>query len=338
MKFLNKISKKVNQITYKNILSETISNIKANLKYTKKCNSIAALRKNKIEKIGVIVGSGPSLRKIDQTKYLKKFRKKFYLIACDGALYYLLNKKIIPDLVVTLDPHPSRIVRWFGDKTLNLKTIQKDSYFRRQDLEIKFKNELKSNREMIKLFDRYDKKIGIAICSSSSKSVVKRLINSKAKLFWWNPFLDDTETKSSLSRKIYNLNKLPLVNTGGNVGSASWMIADQVFNFKNIVLLGMDYSYFFDTPLISTQYYDAIKKISDNEIEIRKFYKKIFNPFLKKNFYTDHVYLWYRNNFFEMIENTNSKTINCSQAGILFNNKVQWTSLEKFCTKTFKNG
>ena len=71
MKFLNKISKKVNQITYKNILSETISNIKANLKYTKKCNSIAALRKNKIEKIGVIVGSGPSLRKIDQTKYLK---------------------------------------------------------------------------------------------------------------------------------------------------------------------------------------------------------------------------------------------------------------------------
>ena len=55
---------------------------------------------------------------------IKKFRKKFYLIACDGALYYLLNKKIIPDLVVTLDPHPSRIVRWFGDKTLNLKTIQ----------------------------------------------------------------------------------------------------------------------------------------------------------------------------------------------------------------------
>ena len=29
---------------------------------------------------------------------------------------------------------------------------------------------------------------------------------------------------------------------------------------------------------------------------------------------------------FEMVRNTYSKTINCSQAGILFNNKVQWTS------------
>ena len=58
-----------------------------------------------------------------------------------------------------------------------------------------------------------------------------------------------------------------------------------------------------------------------------KFYKKIYNPFLK-NFYTDYVYLWYRDNFFEMVRNTYSKTINCSQAGILFNNKVQWTSLK----------
>ena len=219
-----------------------------------------------------------------------------------------------------------------------MKTIQKDSYFRRQDLEIKFKNELKSNREMIKLFDKNDKNIDIAICSSSSKSVVKRLINSNAKLFWWNPFLDDTDIKNSLSRKIYKLNKLPLINTGGNVGSASWMIADQVFKFKKIILLGMDYSYYFDTPLNSTQYYESIKKVSENEREVRKFYKKIYNPFLKKNFYTDYVYLWYRDNFFEMVRNTYSKTINCSQAGILFNNKVQWTSLKKFCTKTFTNG
>ena len=53
------------------------------------------------------------------------------------------------------------------------------------------------------------------------------------------------------------MNKLPLINTGGNVGSASRMIADQVFRFNKIVLLGMDYSYYIDTPISSTQYYDT---------------------------------------------------------------------------------
>ena len=75
---------------------------------------------------------------------------------------------------------------------------------------------------------------------------LSKLINSNAKLFG-GIFLDDTDIKNSLSRKIYKLNKLPLINTGGNVGSASWMIADQVFKFKKIILLGMDYSYYFDT-------------------------------------------------------------------------------------------
>ena len=36
------------------------------------------------------------------------------------------------------------------------------------------------------------------------------------------------QKKTDLSKKIFKLNKLPLINTGGNVGSASWMIADQV--------------------------------------------------------------------------------------------------------------
>ena len=333
MKFLNKIHQKINQVTLKSILSDTMSNIRYNRIYTKNCSSIAELRGKHFNKIGIVVGSGPSLRKKDQSRYLKLYRKNFFIIACDGALYYLLNKDIVPDLVVTLDPHPTRIARWFGDKTLNLKTIQQDNYFRRQDLEIKFQNELKSNREMIKLFDKNAHKIKIAICSSSSKLVVERLLKSKAKLFWWNPFLDDTKKKDSLSKKIFKINKLPLINTGGNVGSASWMIADQVFGFENIVLLGMDYSYFMDTPISSTQYYDAIEKVAKDKIEIRKFYKKITNPHMKRTFYTDHVYLWYRKNFFEMIENTDSLTINCSQAGILFDKRIVWTSLKKFCNK-----
>ena len=34
------------------------------------------------------------------------------------------------------------------------------------------------------------------------------------------------------------------MNTGGNVGSAAWMMAENVFNCKNIALLGMDFGYY----------------------------------------------------------------------------------------------
>ena len=78
MKFLDKIHQKINQVTLKGILSQTMSNIGFNQRYTKDCSSIAELRGKNLNKIGVIVGSGPSLRKNDQSKYLKTHRKFFY--------------------------------------------------------------------------------------------------------------------------------------------------------------------------------------------------------------------------------------------------------------------
>tara|TARA_B100001248_G_C27390536_1_gene462132 strand:- start:1616 stop:2569 length:954 start_codon:yes stop_codon:yes gene_type:complete len=313
----------------------TLKNIKNNLKFLKKGKSIIHLRKKNNGKIVIVIASGPSLRRNNQIKYLKKYRNFFYLVASDGALYYLLSNNIIPDLVVTLDPHPSRIVRWFGDTSLTKKKITDDDYFRRQDLEIKFNKEIKSNKKMIALFNKFSNRIKVAVCTSSSNAVIKRLLSTNAKIFWWNPYLDDTKKKNSLSKKIFKLNKLPLINTGGNVGSASWMIADQVFNSKKILLLGMDYSYYLNTPLRATQYYDAIDKITKSNKEKKKFYKTIYNPFVKKSFYTDHVYLWYKKILLEMIENTSSITVNCSGAGILFGKKIQWTSLRNFCKKIY---
>ena len=86
-------------------------------------------------------------------------------------MFYLLSNNIIPDLVITFDPHPSRVIRWFGDLQLNEKSIKKDDYFARQDLEIMFNNELKMNSKIIKLFNKFSKKIKIAIGTSSSKKL-----------------------------------------------------------------------------------------------------------------------------------------------------------------------
>ena len=330
-KFFNKIRNKISGITYKSLASSVLRNVKFNKKFLKEGSSIKKLLEyNNENKNAIVVGAGPSLRRHDQIKILKKYHKKFIIIACDGSLFYLLNNKIIPDLVVTFDPHPTRVVRWFGDLSLTKKKIKKDDYFSRQDLETMFNDEIKINKRIISLFNKYAKKINIAIGTSSSKNVVKRLVSSKSKLYWWNPFLDEPEKKRSITRKIYKINRLPIINTGGNVGSTAWMLAESLFRCKKIALLGMDFAYYLDTPLKSTQYYDRLKKFT-NKNNIKKFYTKVYNPNLKKSFYTDYVYSWYKKCFLEMIKNTNSITYNCTKGGIIFGKSIKWTSLKNFC-------
>ncbi len=330
-KFFKNIKKKINDITYQSIVPSVLKNINYNKNFSIKGKSIKELKNyNTKKKNAIIVGAGPSLRRNDQIKTIKKYHKKFLIIACDGSLFYLLSNNIIPDLVITFDPHPSRVIRWFGDLQLNEKSIKKDDYFARQDLEIMFNNELKMNSKIIKLFNKFSKKIKIAIGTSSSKKVVKRLMSTQADLYWWNPLLDDPKMNNSVSKKIYKINKLPMINTGGNVGATAWMLADALFNCKKIAMIGMDFAYYLDTPIKSTQYYDRLKKFTKEE-DLKLFYTKIYNPNLKKFFYTDHVYAWYKKCMMEMISNSRSKTVNCTGGGILFGPKIRWTSLSKFC-------
>ena len=143
-----------------------------------------------------------------------------------------------------------------------------------------FNDEIKMNKKIINLFNKNSKKINIALGTSSSKSVVQRLIKSKSKLYWWNPFLDDPDKKNSTTKKIYNINKLPIINTGGNVGSTAWMLAESLFGCKKIGMLGMDFAYYLDTPVESTQYYDRLIKFVDKKI-LKNFIQKLHNPKIK---------------------------------------------------------
>ena len=323
--------KKIATVTFNKIIPEVKRNVFYNFNFSHIGKSVAELRDfNFNSKNAIVIGGGPSLRRNDQIKVLKKYAKKFIIISCDGSLFYLLSNGIIPDLVVTLDPHPTRIVRWFGDKNLTKKKLKKDNYFARQDIEKKFNDEIKSNNEIIRLFDKNCKKLKIALCTSSPKSVVDRLIKSKTKIFWWNPFLDDPNKNNSLTKKIYKMNKFPIINTGGNVGAAAWMLADSLFNCKKIALLGMDFSYYLDTPISATQYYDVLEKVFKKE-NVKYFFSKIYNPNLNKYFYSDHVYMWYKKCLLEMINNTKSKTTNCTGGGILFGKMIRWTQLSEFC-------
>jgi len=107
------------------ILSEMIS---------KKALDPKILQKKIKGKNVIVIGAGPSLESKEALKYVKK-NKKFVKIAADGAVQFLIENKIKPDIVVTdLDGNPAflqkaakngavMVVHAHGDNTAMLKKL-----------------------------------------------------------------------------------------------------------------------------------------------------------------------------------------------------------------------
>jgi hypothetical protein len=318
-------------ITLNRIGDVGLNNAHNNLKYLDRGSSLKELRNAPLGQgdQAVIIAAGPSLHKTNVANKLKSSGYKGAIVVPDGAVLYCLRNGIIPDLIVTVDPHPKRVVRWFGDPTLSKSDLASDDYFSRQDMDPAFADELRVNDEIMELLEKHGKKIRIALSTSSSETVVQRAIDTGMQIYWWNPMYDDPDLAESETENLYKLNGLPCLNAGGNVGSACWMMVDSVLEKKHVALTGMDLSYYDDTPYINTQYYyEALELVGEDQLD--SLYMRIFNPHLKKWFYTDPAYMWYRNVFLEMVAEASSTTYNCTEGGILFGDNIIFTPLNSF--------
>ena len=133
------------------------------------------------------------------------------IVCADGALPYCLRNGLVPDYVVTLDPHPTRIVRWFGDPDLDSTALAQDDYFRRQDLDPHMEEkELERNSELITLLNQNAHGIKCIIATCSSRAVRDRCISSGMQLYWWNPLYDDIDTEDSITRQAVSYTHLTL--------------------------------------------------------------------------------------------------------------------------------
>ena len=319
------------QITIDRIGKRGISNAQENLKYLKLGKSLkelpAAIGTEK--NAALVIAAGPSIKRHNIMRRLKSSGFKGLIIATESALQYCLTEDIVPNLIVTLDPHDKRIVRWFGDPELNETDISRDDYFSRQDMDTSFADELQMNQRMVDLVNRYGKQMRIALSTSSSERVVKRVLDTGMQIYWWNPMYDNPDLPNSLTRNLYDLNGLPSVNAGGNVGSASWMMAHAVLNRRHVGLAGFDFSYYPDTPYRNTQYYyEAVNLVGQEHLD--KFFIPVYNPHLRLSFYTDPAYMWYREIFLEMAKDADCETYNCTEGGILFGKPIKFFSLDKF--------
>ena len=319
------------RITLDRIGEEGISNAHKNLPLLKRGNSLRELRDINIGTgdQAVVIAAGPSLHRGNAAQQLLAHRFDGAIIVTDSAMRYCLRQGIVPDLVVTLDPHSKRIVRWFGDPDLKPSDLEADDYFSRQDMDRAFADEMRTNEEILELLDHHGKRIKLALSTSAAPAVVGRALQVGMEIFWWNPMYDDPSIEQGLTQQLFEMNSLPCMNAGGNVGSACWMMADAVLGKAHVALTGVDLSYYDGTPYQNTQYYyEAVDLVGKDNLD--SMFVRIFNPYIQKWFFTDPAYLWYRNIFLEMVQEADCVTYNCTEGGILFGKNIVFTPLEEF--------
>jgi hypothetical protein len=331
------ISASLGDITLRKVSEVGFANARANAPRIASGSSIADLQQTSLA-LGtdaLVIAAGPSLHRIEAARIIRDSGFAGTIIATESSMSWCLRNGIVPDLVVTLDPHATRIVRWFGDPLLDEAALSRDDYHARQDMDPHFgEQQLKSNAELLSLVDEFGPRMRIAISSSASEAVASRVEESGMTTYWWNPMYDDIDAPNSLTRTIREMNGLPCVNAGGNVGSACWVFAHAVLGKTRVGLVGVDFGYYDDTPYESTQYYKEILALVGPE-RLDEVYVRIRNPHLSRDFFTDPAYLWYRDSFLEMAESAGCQTYNCTGGGILFGPGIRWSDLGEFLgTKT----
>jgi len=308
-----------------------------NRPYCKKGKSIKQLEKPEGPKAdrAIVVSAGPSLHRLHSLETIKNSDFDGSIICVDGSYMKALRAGVIPDYVVSLDPHPTRMVRWYGDPNFE-KNSKNDDFFNRQDLDITFRNNsILENQKNIDLVNKYAPKIKLILATSAPKNVVERAHEAGFDIYWWNPLVDDPNEPNSLTRKLYGLNPLPCINTGGQVGSAAWNFTTTRLKIQDIGMVGMDMGYHIDTPYNMTQtWYELVEHVKGREDDIEDYFQKVVFPLNGTESYIDPTYFWYRRNLLEMMSQVDFTTYNCTESGTLFGPGIECVPLVDYLQGT----
>ncbi len=328
----NELVSSITQIGQSWHANSLVENPKLNKPHVgKSLKELPAIENEDKKKSCIVISAGPSLHKFDLLKLIKETNYKGTLVAVDGSYHKCLKAGITPDYVLSLDPHPTRIVRWFGDPDFE-KNTEGDDYFSRQDLDVDFRNNtIKENLKNIELINKNAKNTKLLLCTTAPENVTARTKEAGFDTYWWNPIVDNPREEGSLTKEIYNSNKLPCMNTGGTVGTAAWVFATTILKIPSVAVIGMDLGYHAETPLSMTQTYYELGEFVDKDSEnFKELFPKFTFPLTGVEYYSDPTYFWYRKNMLELLERAPGRTYNCSQGGTLFSEKIECMYLKDF--------
>lgn len=263
----------------------------------------------------LVVCAGPSLYRKSLLSRLDE-KCKATIIATDGAYIQCLKHGITPDFVITLDPHPTRMVRWFGDPEFAANS-KDDTYFSRTKADWGFAED--RNAEDMALVD--SRRVPLIISTTAPENVVAR--TSAFDRYWFAPLVDDPQT-GEMTKVIVSMTGCPALNTGGTVGTAAWNFAHSVLRSKDIAVIGMDLGYFDDLPLSRTQEYNLLAAHEN----IEELFPYMHTPHGRCR--TSPTYAWYQRNMLELLESADARITNCSEHGILFGDRVRQMRIEEW--------
>lgn len=306
-----------------------LANAKANLPYIRRTIFDLAGPDRLKPESAVVFGAGPSLHRRNPAATLREAGYDGAIVVSDAAMSYCLRNGLVPHYVVTVDSHPHRIIRWFGDPDLGSRP--EDDYYRRQDLDPVHQDEARANAQTIELVNAHGPAIKAIIATSSDSGITRRCLNAGMELYWWNPLYDDYDKPDSYSRRVHELTGVPCMVTGGNVGACAYVFADAVLGAPDVALVGFDLGYAPGTSPFNTQYYyELLELLGDRASEA---FIEIHNPYTGETSVADPTYYWYRQVFLEIAAVASCKTYNCTEGGTLFGDNIHFDSLQNFLNR-----
>src|SRR5947209_74793 len=165
MELGRQIASRLKEATFERVVAAGLSNAEINgPRIQRSVLELSRLRLGAGDS-AIVVGAGPSLHRRRSLERLRAARFAGTVVAVDGALGACLRAGVVPHVVVSVDPHRERIVRWFGDPALTAPPA--DDYFRRQEMDPHHaSDEVAANRALLALVNQAGPRIGVALATS----------------------------------------------------------------------------------------------------------------------------------------------------------------------------
>ena len=303
------IERELNDVTYDRFYVDWVKNFSLNLEQIWNGNSARELMQNNTSNASIVIGRGPSLLKNNHLEILKNSNFTDSIICCDGALPTVLENNINPEkfknfFVVTIDAQ------------INQKKIYE--------------------QEITK---KFGKNIKCILSTTVPPSTYEAAIDAGMEVFWLHTLFDYDKGPSSfnnisgiMTRSKNHEKGLPAIQTGGNVGTSSWVISWSILKSKIVCLLGLDQGYSEDTDLTSINYHNFPKEIFKQGDAFEKAFPLIYNPEFDCKCRQDPIFQYYCNALKEFIDVASKKitTYNATEGGALFGKNIHCIKFKDF--------
>ena len=313
---IEKVMKKVyfefdTPASYKN----WVKNFALNLENIWKEKSAKKLSENTVSDTAIVIGRGPSLKNHDHLNKIKCSNYNGAIICTDGALATVLKAGITPDkfpefYVVTMDPI-SETARYYKDEIIN----------------------------------KYRGKIKGIFSTVSNPITVEKARKLGIEIFWFHSLVDYNEGEKSfnqisalMTRAKNHENGLSAIQTGGNVGTTSWFLGWKILNCKTITLIGINHGWEDTDSWETIMTHNGMCKMVEmdkNSKSFKKLFPRIYNPDFDCYCILDPIFQYYSAGLKEFIFRSPEEieTINATEGGCIFGDRIKSMKLEKFLTK-----